>query len=66
MTLLLVPLARRVNNFSSVCNGNINSHGNIVYSVNTMRAETRKSGCVFKKIVGIVSRVNTVGVSKMR
>ena len=50
MTLLLVPLARRVNNFSSVCNGNINSHGNIVHSVNTMRAETRKSGCVFKKL----------------
>ena len=50
MTLLLVPLARRVNNFSSVCNGNINSHGNIVYSVNTVRAETRKSGCVFKKL----------------
>lgn len=48
MTLLLVPLARRVNNLSSVCNGNIN--GNIVYSVNTMRAETRKSGCVFKKL----------------
>ena len=50
MTLLLVPLAKRVNNFSSVCNGNINSHDNIVNSVNTMKAETQKSGCVFKKL----------------
>ena len=59
-TLLLAPVLwdndslfsaiRIVNNVSSVCNGNINSHGNIVNSVNAMRVETRNSGYVFKKL----------------
>lgn len=61
----LVSVIRIANNLSSVCDRNINSHDNIVNSVNIMRAETRSGRCVFK-IVGIVSRVNTVGVSKMR
>ena len=46
----LFSAIRIVNNVSSVCNGNINSHGNIVNSVNAMRVETRNSGYVFKKL----------------
>ena len=46
----LFSAIRIVNNVSSVFNGNINSHGNIVNSVNAMRVETRNSGYVFKKL----------------
>ena len=46
----LFSAIRIVNNVSSVCNGNINSHGNIVNSINAMRVETRNSRYVFKKL----------------